>query len=42
MESIIVELRAGEGGEDSRYFITDMVEMYTLYSASIGASIQCL
>jgi len=36
MQSIIIEIRAGEGGDDSKLFIKDMAKMYCAYATSIG------
>jgi protein subunit release factor A len=36
MERIILEIRAGEGGEDSKLFIKDMLAMYVAYCDNIG------
>jgi protein subunit release factor A len=42
MQSILLELRAGEGGEDSRLFVRDMGRMYSSYCSRIGAAMECL
>ena len=31
-ERMVLEIRAGEGGKDSKLFIKDMVKMYSKYS----------
>lgn len=36
MKSLIIEIRAGEGGEDSRLLINDMLSMYAKYLESQG------
>ena len=42
MKMIVLEIRAGEGGEDSKLFMKDMMKMYSLYVSRIGASMECL
>ena len=42
MESAVLELRAGEGGEDSCLFLRDMVRMYDAYCAVAGVGMECL
>lgn len=42
MNKIILEIKAGEGGEDSKLFIRDMAKMYTKYAETIGAGLECL
>ena len=42
MQTILLEIRAGEGGEDSKLFTRDMYKMYQRYSNSINASMECL
>jgi protein subunit release factor A len=42
MNKIVMEIRAGEGGADSKLFITNMVNMYKAYSKRIGAELECL
>ena len=42
METVIVEIRAGEGGEDSRLFTKDMAKMYKSYCKSQGLSMEYL
>ena len=42
MQAIILELRAGEGGEDSKLFMKDMVKMYLAYCSKLGAKQECL
>lgn len=42
MQAILLELRAGEGGEDSRLFVRDMGKMYSGYCTRIGAVMECL
>jgi len=36
MESVILEIRPGEGGEDSKLFAKDMARMYVAYANRIG------
>jgi protein subunit release factor A len=31
MKSLVIEIRAGEGGEDSRLLLNDMLAMYAKY-----------
>ena len=42
MQTILLEIRAGEGGEDSRLFIRDMAKMYSVYCVRLNASMECL
>lgn len=42
MQEILLEIRAGEGGLDSKMFIIDMAKMYSYYCSSLGASMECL
>jgi protein subunit release factor A len=42
MKEAVLELRAGEGGDDSCLFLRDMVRMYTAYCASQGVGMECL
>ena len=42
MNKIVMEIRSGEGGKDSKLFARDMVKMYTSYSKKIGATMECL
>jgi len=42
MQTILLEVRAGEGGMDSRLFMRDMGKMYYDYCRRIGASMECL
>ena len=42
MQTILLEIRAGEGGEDSKLFVHDMCKMYRYYSNRINASMECL
>ena len=39
MQSIILEVRAGEGGEDSKLFARDMINMYVAYSNKMGFAV---
>ncbi len=32
----IIEIRAAEGGEDSKLFTKDLAQAYTKYSTSVG------
>ena len=41
-EQIILELIAGEGGEDSKLFLRDMVKMYEKYCKAEGIELECL
>jgi protein subunit release factor A len=40
----ILEIRAGEGGDDSKLFAKDMYKMYTEYCgvASVNLGLECL
>jgi len=42
METIVLEIRSGEGGEDSRLFSEDMAKMYISYARRIGAIVEYL
>lgn len=42
MEALILEIKAGEGGEDSRLFARDMVKMYDLYCSRQGMVMEYL
>ena len=42
MQTILLEIRAGEGGEDSKLFMKDICKMYLKYCTLINASTQCL
>ena len=42
MNEVLVEIRAGEGGEDSRLFVQDMFTMYSAYCAKSGLNLECL
>ena len=42
MKALILEIRAGEGGDDSKLFAKDMVKMYTLYCGRNGMEMVCL
>jgi len=42
MEKLILELKAGEGGKDSKLFMKDMAKMYTSYCKILGATQECL
>jgi protein subunit release factor A len=39
---IILEIKAGEGGSDSKLFLKDMEKMYKGYCASLGFSMEYL
>jgi peptide chain release factor 1 len=39
MENIIVEIRAGEGGKDSKLFAKDMSKMYVHYAENSGCTV---
>ena len=41
-EKIIVELIAGEGGDDSKLFLRDMAKMYEGYCKTEGIHLECL
>jgi protein subunit release factor A len=41
-EKIILELIAGEGGSDSKLFLTDMVKMYEGYCKAENINSECL
>jgi len=38
METVILEIRAGEGGKDSKMFAKDMAQMYSAYADRVGCS----
>jgi protein subunit release factor A len=38
-EKIILEIRAGEGGTDSKMFAKDMARMYESYASKMGFSV---
>ena len=42
MDKIFIEVRAGEGGKDSKLFINDMAKMYMSYGKKIGMKMECL
>lgn len=42
MNEMLVEIRAGEGGEDSRLFVHDMFSMYCAYCTKNGMNVECL
>jgi len=42
METLMLEIRAGEGGVDSKMFIRDMAKMYSAYCSFLGALMECL
>lgn len=42
LESLVLELRAGEGGQDSRLFLQDMSRMYDTYCTRINACVEYL
>jgi protein subunit release factor A len=42
MQTILLEIRAGEGGMDSKLFMTDMAKMYASYCVRFGAAMECL
>ena len=42
MQTILLELRAGEGGMDSKLFMKDMADMYSRYCAHINSVMECL
>jgi len=42
MQTILLEIRSGEGGEDSKLFMRDMAKMYSYYCSSLGAIMECL
>jgi len=42
MQTILLELRAGEGGMDSKLFMRDMAKMYSYYCNHLNASMECL
>jgi len=42
MEQILLEIRSGEGGSDSKLFIKDMCKMYTAYAKKQNMELECL
>lgn len=42
MDKVILEIYAGEGGDDSKLFAKDMVKMYASYCSKQGWSVECL
>ena len=42
MREILLEIRSGEGGLDSKLFIKDMAKMYANYCARLNISMECL
>jgi protein subunit release factor A len=42
MQTILLEIRSGEGGMDSKLFIKDMAKMYYDYCVILNASMECL
>ena len=42
METIMVEIRSGEGGTDSKLFLEDIKRMYACYCAKKGFEMECL
>ena len=42
MQTILLEIRAGEGGEDSKLFMIDMAKMYAGYCGRLNATMECL
>jgi len=42
MKSCIVEIRAGEGGTDSKLFARDMAKMYSSYCDRVELQWECL
>jgi len=41
-EKVILELIAGEGGDDSKLFLKDMAKMYEGYCKAEGVALECL
>ena len=41
-EQIVLELNAGEGGDDSKLFVVDMVKMYQGYCKAENMKMECL
>ena len=39
---MVLEIIAGEGGEDSKLFLVDMVKMYQKYCKAENISVECL
>jgi protein subunit release factor A len=42
MNKLVLELRAGEGGDDSKLFMRDMIKMYMAYATKNQLSMECL
>lgn len=42
MKEILLEIRSGEGGMDSKLFMRDMAKMYSGYCSSLGVLMECL
>lgn len=42
MSQILLEIKAGEGGDDSKLFAQDMYQMYLSYCNRLGAVAECL
>ena len=42
MDKIILEIRSGEGGDDSKLFIKDMFKMYVSYAKKNNMEVECL
>jgi protein subunit release factor A len=42
MEKILLEIRSGEGGADSKLFIKDMYKMYVAYARKNNMELECL
>jgi protein subunit release factor A len=42
MEKILLEIRSGEGGTDSKLFIKDMYKMYVSYAKKNNMELECL
>jgi protein subunit release factor A len=42
MEQVIMEIRPGEGGKDSKLFMYDMLKMYSSYCVKKGYTLECL
>ena len=41
-QKLLLELRPGEGGKDSKLFMKDMAKMYSSYSNKEGFNLECL